>query len=232
MLRRTKFKSENSLVFSYDIHRNISSNWHYNFQYASKWHRTWIINLLYVFSFTIFNKPNSIIAYYESSEDRIWIIAAASISTFASNIVAKFNFLRNFEAVLIANIRFRFCGFLLIFAIQIVFLDLHASAVLSHLHRSSRFLKTSLGFSSVWERCLWCRSVALALLWIYFSHSLFLSWWLGGSSCWFCCTWFWFCDSFLGHCIHSLYLLHHFQRVEPFIHRLFIHFYVLLVFLN
>ena len=125
LLWSAKFKSENSLIFGNDIHWNASSNRHYYFQNATEWHRTWVINLLNVFSFTIFNEPNSIIAYNKSSEYWTRIVASSSISTFTSNIVTQLNFLRGLKTILVTKIIFRFY-FLLIFTFNVIFLDHHS----------------------------------------------------------------------------------------------------------
>ena len=136
LLWSAKFKSENSLVFGYDIHRNVSSNRHYNFQYATKWHWTRIINLLNVFSFAIFNEPDSIIANYKSTKDWIWIIASSSISTFTPYIITQLNLLWGLETILITMGSFRLRIFLLIFCFN--YHHNHYNAKL--LHKNKYFL--------------------------------------------------------------------------------------------
>ena len=101
LLGIAEFEPEHALILGDDVHGHISANRHHHFQDISEWHRTGVVYLLCIFAFAILNESDSIVADDESSEDRVAVVASASIAALASHIIADIYLLRRLETILI-----------------------------------------------------------------------------------------------------------------------------------
>ena len=237
-----KFKPENSLIFSNNIHWHISSNWYNYFENISKRHWTWIVYFLCIFSFSILNKSNTIIANNKPSKHWIAIVASTTVAAFSSHIITDVNFFWRLETVLIyivlaigtlIHVPYRW------FWINIIVLNHHPFCSCATFTSCIIWicLRNSLWLSKQIRLGLFCWIQIISqtfhlifniFVW-YRSGSFWPTFQIWDSTGWFVRN-FSLLHSVLSHCIHCINLLHHGKRIESWLNLLFLnvvltHFY-------
>lgn len=146
LLRIAEFEAKYTLIFGDDIHGYVSSNWNDNFQNVTKWHWTWVVYLLSIFAFSIFDESDSVVTYDESTKDRVAVVASSAISTFSSHIIAYIDFFRGLQSILV-HIVLTFQGLIHILGrlilwltIDVVILDHHFVGSIRSTSCNSRWL--------------------------------------------------------------------------------------------
>ena len=229
LLRIAEFEAEYTLIFCDDVHGDISANRYHYFQDIPERHWAGVVYLLSIFSFSILDESDSVVAYNESSEYRIAVVASTSVSALASDIIANINFFRRFETVLV-QIVLTFESLIHIFNRGILWFGINVVVLYHHSVLSCAIT------SRFWNPCGFRKQIWLSLFCLikvvrhafHFVLDIFL--WLRrwncrpafhiGNATWLLYRTSCLLHSILRHCIHCVYLLHHSKWVESLLNLL------------